>query len=289
MQAVSGKVVSVVVPTYRRPGQLRVCLEALAKQTLPGSWEVIVVDDGSSSDHIIQSHHLKRFSFSIKVIRVDPGSKTWINPVIPFNLGISHARGEWIILQNPEVCHVGDVCAYVAKADPRLYHVMRVWAMNKNSSIKDYRGVIIGKHGNPYKLAIARCTPKRWKGRWYSTPKSPRRAYHFCVAIHRTALNRIGGFNPAMAKGIWYDDDEFLLRVRRVARVVFVGAPVMGVHQWHPSFSFKGRKVTRASHKGLKSINVAVLNATRRNPKKIHCDISQGLPLPTTFTVTSQP
>ena len=47
MQAVSGKVVSVVVPTYRRPGQLKDCLEALAKQTLPGPWEVIVVDDGS--------------------------------------------------------------------------------------------------------------------------------------------------------------------------------------------------------------------------------------------------
>jgi glycosyltransferase involved in cell wall biosynthesis len=41
-------VVSVVVPTYNRPRQLRACLEALAAQSYPqGRFEVIVVDDGS--------------------------------------------------------------------------------------------------------------------------------------------------------------------------------------------------------------------------------------------------
>lgn len=39
---------SVVIPTYRRPDLLARCLEALAGQRglAPGSWEVIVVDDG---------------------------------------------------------------------------------------------------------------------------------------------------------------------------------------------------------------------------------------------------
>ena len=41
-------VVSVVIPTYARPKQLRACLGALTRQTLPPStFEVIVVDDGS--------------------------------------------------------------------------------------------------------------------------------------------------------------------------------------------------------------------------------------------------
>lgn len=41
-------VVSVVVPTYGRPRQVRDCLAALAAQTLPcDAFEVIVVDDGS--------------------------------------------------------------------------------------------------------------------------------------------------------------------------------------------------------------------------------------------------
>ena len=40
--------VSVVIPTYARPRQLRGCLEDLAQQTLdPDAFEVVVVDDGS--------------------------------------------------------------------------------------------------------------------------------------------------------------------------------------------------------------------------------------------------
>jgi GT2 family glycosyltransferase len=47
----SAPVISVVVPTFRRPDLLRSCLEALAHQTLPADQlEVVVVDDGSLDD-----------------------------------------------------------------------------------------------------------------------------------------------------------------------------------------------------------------------------------------------
>lgn len=42
----SGTAVTVVVPTYGRPRQLKACLEALTAQTLTEPWEVVVVDDG---------------------------------------------------------------------------------------------------------------------------------------------------------------------------------------------------------------------------------------------------
>lgn len=49
IQRPSGQVeVSVIIPTYSRPNQLRACLESLARQTLSKTrYEVIVVDDGS--------------------------------------------------------------------------------------------------------------------------------------------------------------------------------------------------------------------------------------------------
>jgi len=40
-------VVTVVVPTFGRPAELRSCLDALARQTFAERWEVVVVDDGS--------------------------------------------------------------------------------------------------------------------------------------------------------------------------------------------------------------------------------------------------
>lgn len=44
-------IISVVIPTYRRPHLLRRCLQRLLLQTLPGNaFEVIVVDDGQTED-----------------------------------------------------------------------------------------------------------------------------------------------------------------------------------------------------------------------------------------------
>ncbi|HLO63692.1 MAG TPA: glycosyltransferase, partial [Azonexus sp.] len=43
--------VSVVIPTYRRPDMLRRCLESvLGQHPAPEAYEVIVVDDGRSDD-----------------------------------------------------------------------------------------------------------------------------------------------------------------------------------------------------------------------------------------------
>lgn len=48
--------VSVVIPTRDRPDSLACCLEALAAQTMPtGSFEVIVVDDGSLQPLVIDA------------------------------------------------------------------------------------------------------------------------------------------------------------------------------------------------------------------------------------------
>ncbi len=47
MQQSSSFLVSVVIPTYRRPALLRRCLSTLCRQTLPtGRYEIVVVDDG---------------------------------------------------------------------------------------------------------------------------------------------------------------------------------------------------------------------------------------------------
>ena len=53
-------VISVVVPTFRRPERLRVTLEALASQTYPANaLEVIVSDDGSGD---ATEEHVRGFS-----------------------------------------------------------------------------------------------------------------------------------------------------------------------------------------------------------------------------------
>ena len=39
--------------------------------------------------------------------------KKWLNPCIPYNIGFKESTGDIIIIQNPEIYHVGDCIKYV--------------------------------------------------------------------------------------------------------------------------------------------------------------------------------
>ena len=83
-------IVTVVVPTFRRPQQLRSCLEALAAQTFPEPWEVVVVDDGSpqpfSAADLPAADRL-----ALRVIRQENAG-----PAAARNRGVREARGELV-------------------------------------------------------------------------------------------------------------------------------------------------------------------------------------------------
>lgn len=83
-------VASVVIPTCGRPRQLLDCLEALAAQTLPDSWEVIVVDDGS-----IPPIDFAALGFGDR-LRLRGVRQSNTGPAGARNSGVQAARGELI-------------------------------------------------------------------------------------------------------------------------------------------------------------------------------------------------
>ena len=87
---VHAPVVTIVIPTFGRPLQLQACLAALAVQTLPEPWEVVVVDDGSP-----QSLEGVALAWSgwvdLRVIRQDNSG-----PAAARNRGVQEARGTLI-------------------------------------------------------------------------------------------------------------------------------------------------------------------------------------------------
>lgn len=89
--------VSVVVPAFNRPETLAGCLEALAAQRTSRTWEVIVVDDGSSEDLSgIESTFRKRFSLTWVRLPVNGG------PARARNAGIERARGEIVLFTDAD-------------------------------------------------------------------------------------------------------------------------------------------------------------------------------------------
>jgi GT2 family glycosyltransferase len=82
--------VTVVIPTYGRPRQLKACLAALAEQTLAEPWEVVVVDDGSPQtlDSVGPAWSGR---LDLRVIRQDNAG-----PAAARNRGVQEARGTFI-------------------------------------------------------------------------------------------------------------------------------------------------------------------------------------------------
>ncbi len=82
---------SIVIPTYNRPGLLAACLESLTQLAYPDSWfEVIVVDDGSSSDtERVVAPYRERLPVTLLCER-------HVGPSGARNAGAARARGAYL-------------------------------------------------------------------------------------------------------------------------------------------------------------------------------------------------
>ena len=134
--------ISIVMAYYNRKEQLLLTLNSFEK--LYGSrynLEVIIVDDMSDDNEKIYDI-VKSWSFKIKLIELK--NKTWLSPVIPYNVGINHIAYDTdiIILQNPEIFHCGNILEHAIENIPDdtylTYPVFASPSFNHNTIIRNH-------------------------------------------------------------------------------------------------------------------------------------------------------
>lgn len=94
---------SIIIPTYKRPKQLGLCLEALSKLTYPHDrFEVIVVDDGGmmSLDAVIASFHDK---LDVTLLTQPHGG-----PAAGRNRGAERAKGQFLAFTDDDCAPASD-------------------------------------------------------------------------------------------------------------------------------------------------------------------------------------
>jgi glycosyltransferase involved in cell wall biosynthesis len=171
---------------YNRKALLYNSLKSIVKTACLSEYEVILVDDNSRESERVENLQ-KEFPF-LQVIRIEQYQKSHINPCVAYNLGFAYCSGDIIILQNPECEHVGDILSYV----------------EKNLTEENY-------------LSFACYAPDyRDDEHWYNHPLHRPVYYHFCSAITKTNLQKLGGFDVRYAQGYAYDDVEFVERITRL-------------------------------------------------------------------------
>ena len=228
---------------YNRKNLLDKTIESIEKSNVK-DYEIIVVDDASDIPLVCEKAH---------VIRIEPKDKWYHNPCIPFNIGFRQAKGDIILIQNPECYHVGDILSYVENnIKENTYLTFGCYAINVMETEALHRG-IMPRIGN-YIFAKNSSIKREYNG-WYNHSVHRPVAYHFCSAITKSDMFALGGFDERYANGVAFDDNEFIRRIKRTMDVKIIHPPFT-IHQYHHHFQYEDIKVWRPLH----AINQALFN-----------------------------
>ncbi len=257
--------ISIVTAYYNRKTLFLRTLESIEKQitgALKGSVEVIVVDDGSKKEERLEGIE-NNYSFDLKIIRLDPKDKWYCNPCIPFNVGFKEAKGDIIIIQNPECYHVGNLLEYaVQNVTEDNYISFSCWALSKEDT---------DTFGKKEIIITNQISNSEIHSGWYNHPSNPK-GYHFASAIKRLNLNKLGGFDEAFAKGIAFDDNEFIYRIVKKLNlnVIICPNPIV-LHQNHYDEESAFKKTHFGGHmeKLWRNKNIYDRLTGQNKPKKI--------------------
>jgi len=233
--------------------------------------EIIVADDGSYDGQRVEEF-IGDFGLDYNVIYMDPHDKWYTNPCIPNNKAISHATGEIIILQNPECFHVTDILKHTYdNLKETDYFSYGCYSLGKNSAEKfneialdeDYTESI-----SSFCQTLPNSAPVGGTGNdgWYNHTVYRPTGYHFLSAMYKSQMDNLGGFDERYARGIGFDDDEFLFRIKLMGLDVKILDQPFCFHQFHYASSSFERKA--ANDASLLTANIRLFQHETQNSKE---------------------
>lgn len=201
--------VSIIVPVYNNPRDLRECLSALIASADPGV-EIIVVDDASTDDTPSVAAQM-----GVPMLRLSTNS----GPAAARNYGASQAQGEILLFVDADVVVAPDVVHRVVRLFPEHPDVAAVFGSydarpRAKGIVSRYRNLLhhfVHQHGNPEASTF-------WAG---------------CGAIRRSIFLEIGGFDAErFPRAI--EDIELGYRLRRAGHRILLDKALQGTHlkQW---------------------------------------------------------
>lgn len=261
--------ISIVTGYYNRKELFQRTLHSISNSKYKDI-EVIAVDDGSDDEHRLED--LSSSYPFLKIIRLEKINKWYINPCVTFNFGLRLAKGDIIVMQNPECLHIHDVLRYVNEnVNDTNYISMSTYGLDPNTTSK------LPEHiKNDTLEELLREQPQRpYTGGdasgWYNHSQFRPVHFHFCAAISRKNMSKLNGFDERFAMGIGYDDDEIIHRIRVLGLNLVIEDEICVFHQHHPSVWF------RPNERQLSERNRIILQTKTHQEGRYKANISNQL------------
>ncbi len=183
----------------------------------PKEFKVVIVDDDSPDDI-----SLPEFAFEVIIVKLR--NKTWKNTSNVYNVGFHEAlkhKPKFIIIQNAECYHWGDILGYVNEnLTDENYIAFPAYSLGENETpcnevINDKRAEFNGDSG------------------WYNHAIHRPYALHFCTAITTRNLRKINGFDERLKDGIAFEDNVLVHQIKNLGLRIDIPDRPMVFHQWH--------------------------------------------------------
>jgi len=186
---------SFILPYHKRAEQLTCTLTSFMELYQDrDDYEVIIIEDMKNwqdpSEHAALVRVIASFPniFFTHVIRTD---ESW-NPAPAFNQGAKVARGQYLVISNPECVHKTNILEGLDHAftqDPDCYVVCACLSVQE------------------FNLSPKEVQTK--PGVWFQHSVHRNILCYFCSVISRENYGQIEGFDEGYNRGMCFDDDDF--------------------------------------------------------------------------------
>jgi hypothetical protein len=266
------RVVSIVMTSRHRPEATMCTLRSLARQSTRDLMAVVLVEEIDDQDFLsCRLDDLSKWSTEAMIpmvyVTVLRTQKTWMNPCVNYNIGFQvvfdHLRTPYSIIQNAEVCHIGEVVDYGLRHMMESYYLVYdvVSSPGKLNNRVIEKSVSASSWDKIYTLMKQHSAG--WT--WYQNSLDPACCgdYHFLTMISTTQLATLGGFDYRMAYGSCFDDNVLVHQIKsrlglQVIRVPHKTQEVMGVHQWHPQMTAHSPEMYEYNEHMFRSIQTEI-------------------------------
>ena len=203
--------VSIIIVNYNTTDLLLQCVDSIAKHTLGVSYEIIVVDNGSTEESLTALRKDQRIQLLEQHENLGFGRAN--------NIGAAHAKGEHLFLLNPDTILVNDAISVLYQ---HLVNSPRTGLCGGNIFDKDMTP--IHSHDRIYPsilsemdIVFGHIYYKLRYGRnsWFNHTTKPMRVAMITGAdmmIRREVWDKISGFDPLFF--MYYEDSDLCVRIK---------------------------------------------------------------------------
>jgi len=209
---------SIILPYYNRPSIQFTLTSFHHHYADRNDYEVIILED-SKTDPIYKKllqDFIDLWKDKINISYHFYNNPAWIQTKV-MNGGALLAKGKFIILTSSECMHYTNILKGLDEEfdqDENKYVICSCMNINPIENFEPSMENVVSTG-------------------WLQHSEFGNRQFHFCSSISRDNFHGMGGFDEQYAKGVWYDDDDFIKKIKQVKFPIVPRDDLIAAHIAH--------------------------------------------------------